>query len=108
MDPDMALSNNMDSFITMALGGSKVHSDQYGPSGSTAPSSQTSTWFLATAGTTDIYKTFGGSTGHGHQYRPTCSKTVDTDIVLSSFTGLGIPKNLGVSRGHPHWCGPCQ
>lgn len=57
MGADVALSNSIDLDITMALDGSKGHSDQYGPQWQHSP--QTSTWFLETA--TDIYMAFGGS-----------------------------------------------
>ncbi|KAL6079187.1 hypothetical protein STEG23_018341 [Scotinomys teguina] len=68
--------------------------------------SWTSTWFQFKAMTMDIWPAFGGNTGHGHQYRPGCSRTMESVMTFCNSMDPDITVALGGSTGHSDHYGP--
>lgn len=54
----------------------------------------------------DILIAFGGISGHRHQHRPSCSRTMNQDRVPLGSTDPGTNLSTGVYPGHSHQLGP--
>lgn len=75
--------------ITIDLGGSAYHSDQYWPQQQHGREYRP-TWVLDAAQTSVICFAFGGSLGHRYQYRPSFGKTMDPEMAFSGCTVQNI------------------
>lgn len=65
-----------------------------------------STWLQGATQTSVIYVAFGGSLGHGYQYKPSLGKTMNSEMAFNDHTVQSIPMAPANSASHLHQCGP--
>lgn len=84
-----------------------VHTNKIstGPISSIAIEHQ-STWLQGAAQTLVICVAFGGSLGHGYQYRPSLGKNMDSEMAFNDHTVQSITMAPANSTSYLHQCGP--